>query len=204
MFLIRPRLKFAPLNRLALAASAGAKKFGSNDERDSWAEDSLADAEAGADSPGCCGGCGGCCGGGGCCGSDRPPLLARLAGLVRRACLPPLLDYTLRGVSQVVVVNNPLSGAVILVALFLGGGAWHCFLAAACTLVATALALAAFEDSDSVRSGLAGYNACLVGCGFAVFICPEAEWEVRPTLAAVFVAALACFLNLALKAGFGR
>lgn len=35
-----------------------------------------------------------------------------------------LVDAALRGFSQVVIVNNPLSGLVILIAIFIGSGPW--------------------------------------------------------------------------------
>lgn len=115
--------------------------------------------------------------------------------------LPGEIEYTLRGISQVILVNNQVSGLFIIVALYVGGGAWLATTALASTFIATALALRVFQDVDSVKNGLAGYNACLIGCAFPVFVHPT--WDVVTFFAALFLGIVACFTNLALKPLFG-
>jgi urea transporter len=111
--------------------------------------------------------------------------------------VPRDISYTLRGLSQVILVNNQVSGLFVVVALYTGGGALLGTLSLVCTFVATTLARRSFVDVDSAKNGLAGYNACLVGCAFPVFV--QQEWGVTSFLAGVFCAVVASILNLALK-----
>ena len=90
--------------------------------------------------------------------------------------LPPFLDETLRGVGQVVFCNSPLSGGLILAGLAYGDlacGTAVAPLAALGATTATAVAKAPGAlglDDGFVGAGLAGYNGCLVGCAFSVFL----------------------------------
>ena len=116
--------------------------------------------------------------------------------------VPGVVESTLRGVSQVVLINNPTTGVFFVVALFIGGGAWLGVLALASTFITTWLCSKTFADIAMVKNGLAGYNATLVGCAFAVFF-GGAEWNFGALVAAVFGACVSAFLNMALKAGLG-
>ena len=110
--------------------------------------------------------------------------------------IPGDVSYTLRGLLQVIIVNNQVSGLFIVAALYVGGGALHGTLSLVCTFVATALARRLFVDVDSVKNGLAGYNACLVGCAFPVFV--QQEWGAASFFAGIFCAVVASIMNLAL------
>lgn len=110
--------------------------------------------------------------------------------------IPGDISYTLRGLSQVIIVNNQVSGLFVVAALYVGGGALLGTLSLVCTFVATALARRLFVDVDSVKNGLAGYNACLVGCAFPVFV--QQEWGAASFFAGIFCAVVASIMNLAL------
>lgn len=84
-----------------------------------------------------------------------------------------LIDVTLRGCAQVMFQNNPLTGLIFFIAIFIGAAsegnmaiAWGCLLA---TCVAT-LAGMCLQDQTSWRAGLYGYNGCLVGVALPVFM----------------------------------
>ena len=83
--------------------------------------------------------------------------------------VPHLLEATLRGISQVVIVNNPISGVIILFALLIDS-IWMFFIAFATTMFATWIASHFFVDKAYVKNGLSGYNATLVACAFVVFL----------------------------------
>lgn len=71
-------------------------------------------------------------------------------------------DAALRGVAQVCFANNPVSGLLILVGLFLSGA--NVGLATVvCSLVAVATAKAAGQPDSAVCAGLCSYCAVLVG-----------------------------------------
>ncbi|XP_073474897.1 urea transporter 2-like isoform X2 [Aquarana catesbeiana] len=78
------------------------------------------------------------------------------------------IDWVLRGASQVMFVSNPLSGLIIIAALFLQNQWWAI---AGClgTSVSTLTALLLSQDRSAIAAGLHGYSAMLVGLLMAVF-----------------------------------
>ncbi|XP_057899540.1 urea transporter 2-like [Melospiza georgiana] len=79
-----------------------------------------------------------------------------------------LLDWVLRGISQVMFVNNPLTGLVILAGLLLQNP-WWTLTGCVGTLVSTLTALILGQDRSAIAAGLYGYNGVLVGLLMAVF-----------------------------------
>nr|WP_143220879.1 urea transporter [Actinomadura sp. CNU-125] len=96
------------------------------------------------------------------------------------------VDYGLRGVGQVVFMNNPVTGLLILVALW-WTSAWLGFAALLGLVASTGTALALGFDRGAVRAGLFGFNGVLTGCGLAVFL----AGEFRPGAVVYIVAAAA-------------
>jgi urea transporter len=90
------------------------------------------------------------------------------------------IDALLRGTGQVMFQNNPLTGLLFLVGIFVNsaklGGAGLLGLAAS-TLAAYLLG----ADRALIRNGLFGFNGILVGIGLAFFL----EWD--PLLAVYIV-----------------
>ena len=65
--------------------------------------------------------------------------------------------------------NSAVSGALILAGLTVGDPMLGA-MAALGTVSATATAKVCSVDEEMVTNGLAGYNGCLVGCAFSVFL----------------------------------
>jgi urea transporter len=88
------------------------------------------------------------------------------------------IDACLRGVSQVMLQNNPLSGLVILIGI--GWGAFDTgqprVLGGAVVglLVGTATALVLHADRSSLRQGLYGFSPLLTGIGVSTFLGAQA------------------------------
>ncbi|NXJ08763.1 UT2 protein, partial [Odontophorus gujanensis] len=78
------------------------------------------------------------------------------------------VDWVLRGISQVMFVNNPLSG-LIVVAGFLVQNPWWTLTGCLGTVVSTLTALILGQDRSAIAAGLYGYNGVLVGLLMAVF-----------------------------------
>nr|XP_033791118.1 urea transporter 1 isoform X2 [Geotrypetes seraphini] len=78
------------------------------------------------------------------------------------------IDWVLRGTSQVMFVNNPLSGLIIVAGLFVQNPWWAI---AGClgTIISTLTALILSQDRSAIAAGLHGYNGILVGLLMAVF-----------------------------------
>eukprot|EP00747_Dinoflagellata_sp_TGD_P167708 gnl/TRDRNA2_/TRDRNA2_192632_c0_seq1.p1 gnl/TRDRNA2_/TRDRNA2_192632_c0~~gnl/TRDRNA2_/TRDRNA2_192632_c0_seq1.p1 ORF type:complete len:430 (-),score=52.80 gnl/TRDRNA2_/TRDRNA2_192632_c0_seq1:384-1673(-) len=102
--------------------------------------------------------------------------------------LPPILEESLRGVGQVLFLNSPVCGGLILAALAVGDP-WLASLATIGTLSATLAARGLKFDADWIKNGLAGYNGCLVGCAFAVFL-GQPAWAPAVALGTVAGAAV--------------
>lgn len=108
--------------------------------------------------------------------------------------LPPLVEENLLGVGQVIFLGSPLCGALVLSSLGYADP-WLASLAALGTLSATGTARALGLD---VSAGLMGYNGCLVGCAFSVFLGAPA-WSPATALATVVGGAATAPLASALK-----
>ncbi|NWS73833.1 UT2 protein, partial [Crotophaga sulcirostris] len=113
-----------------------------------------------------------------------------------------LVDWILRGTSQVMFVNNPLSGLIILVGLFIQSPWW---MLTGCTgvIMSTLTALALTQDRSAIAAGLHGYNGILVGLLMAVYSDKEDYyWWLLPPVA---ITSMACpILSSALGSIFNK
>ncbi|KAM6392045.1 urea transporter 2-like [Rhynochetos jubatus] len=90
------------------------------------------------------------------------------AWLKDKPCMIQFADWVLRGISQVMFVNNPLSG-LIVVAGFLVQNPWWTLTGCLGTVVSTLTALMLGQDRSAVAAGLYGYNGVLLGLLMAIF-----------------------------------
>ncbi|XP_015248623.1 PREDICTED: urea transporter 2-like [Cyprinodon variegatus] len=79
-----------------------------------------------------------------------------------------LAVWGLRGVARVILANNPLSGAVILAALY-WASPWQGLLGTLGVLASTLTAVIIGQDSAEVAGGLHGFNGMLVSLLMGVF-----------------------------------
>ncbi|WP_336801909.1 urea transporter [Kaistia sp. MMO-174] len=103
------------------------------------------------------------------------------------------VDWSLRGIGQVVFQNNPLSGLIILLALFFNSWVYGaiCILG---VVVATATAIVLKADKGLIRDGLFGFNGALVGLALVAFTSADFRTGAVPSVAMtvyiVFAAAM--------------
>jgi urea transporter len=104
-------------------------------------------------------------------------LLAWWEGLAAGSKLLRFVDVTLRGIGQVMFQDNPLSGLLFFVAIGWGSYAAGVPQVAVGGFVAVvASTLAAYwlrVDEGSLKAGLYGFNAYLVGLALATFMVPS-------------------------------
>ena len=105
------------------------------------------------------------------------------------------VDSCLRGVGQVCFMNNPITGLLILVAMFVGE-AWLCFAGVLGLVVSTLSAIVIGMDRGAIRAGLFGFNGVLVGAGLSLFLQPD--WDVLVTVWIVVGAFFSTILHAAL------
>ncbi|KAM9827366.1 urea transporter 1 [Neosynchiropus ocellatus] len=79
-----------------------------------------------------------------------------------------LVVWGLRGVTRVILANNPLSGALILIALY-WTSPWQCLLGTLGVLMSTLTAALIGLDSAEISGGLHGFNGMLVSLLMGVF-----------------------------------
>ncbi|MFM8551620.1 MAG: urea transporter [Nitrospiraceae bacterium] len=79
-----------------------------------------------------------------------------------------IADWVLRGIGQVVFQNNPLSGAVILAAIFYNSWVYGtvCLLG---TVIGTLTALGFKADKEMVKDGLFGFNGALIALALVAY-----------------------------------
>ncbi|XP_067257986.1 urea transporter 2 [Chanodichthys erythropterus] len=77
-------------------------------------------------------------------------------------------EWCLRGISRVILLNNPLSGALIIAALLLESP-WQALLGMLGLLASTLTAIILGQDWEEVSSGLHGFNGMLVALLMGVF-----------------------------------
>lgn len=109
------------------------------------------------------------------------------------------VDICLRGIAQVMLQNNPLTGALFLAAIIWASYAADAYRLAAAAIVAVIVATLTARwlrvDSSELESGLYGYNATLVGLSLATFLAPGVLLWVYVVFGAIVsvVATLATF-----------
>lgn len=83
-----------------------------------------------------------------------------------------MVDWVLRGIGQVVFQNNPISGAVILGAIFYNSWIYGivCLFG---TTISTMTALLFKADKGMVKSGLFGFNGALLAIALVAYTSPN-------------------------------
>ena len=94
---------------------------------------------------------------------------------VRKSPAGSFGEWVLRGVGQVFLQNNPLSGVLFLIAIFISN--WFAGMDALVgTIAATAVALLLGVSKEEVSQGLYGFNGTLVAVALTFFL-PD-DWKL--------------------------
>nr|XP_040037617.1 urea transporter 2 isoform X3 [Gasterosteus aculeatus aculeatus] len=113
-----------------------------------------------------------------------------------------LAVWGLRGVARVILANNPLSGALILAALF-WDSPWQGLLGTLGVLASTLTAVIIGQDSAEVEGGLHGFNGMLVSLLMGVFS-SAGPWYWWLLLPVCFGSAMCVFLFSGLSSVLDR
>lgn len=109
------------------------------------------------------------------------------------------IDYSLRGVGQVVFMNNPITGLLILAGMYVAS----LWLGAGGTIglvVSTATALLLGFERGAIRAGLYGFNGVLVGAALSTFLL--GTWNPIVIVYIVVISAFSTVLMAALSKVF--
>uniref|UniRef100_A0A8C6NL44 Urea transporter n=1 Tax=Nothobranchius furzeri TaxID=105023 RepID=A0A8C6NL44_NOTFU len=120
----------------------------------------------------------------------------------RQVFIIQLLDCVLRGVAQVMFVNNPLSGLLVVIGLFVQNP-WWALNGLLGTAGSTVSAVLLRLNREAVLAGLHGYNGALVGLLMAVFSAKGTwyGWLLAPNL---FMSMLCPIVSSALSSVVSR
>lgn len=110
------------------------------------------------------------------------------------------VDWTLRGISQVVFQNNPLSGLIILLGILFNS--WiYAVICLSGVMASTLTALLLKADRALIRDGLYGFNGCLVALALVAFTSADFQTGALPSPAmAVYLLCGAAFSTMAFAA----
>ncbi|XP_041072963.1 urea transporter 2-like isoform X2 [Carcharodon carcharias] len=106
------------------------------------------------------------------------------------------IDWNLRGIAQVMFVNNPLSGIIILAGLILQNP-WWALNGFVGTVFSNLAALLLSQNRSDIEAGLHGYNGTLVGFLLAMFS-KKGDWYWWLLLPVIVISVLCPVLSSAL------
>ncbi len=109
------------------------------------------------------------------------------AAIDRKSSALGVIDSSLRGIGQVILVNNPVTGLLFLLGICLHWP-WAAVLTLGCAVVSTVVATTLHYDHESIRKGLYSFNGTLFGVLGAVFLL--GEWAIHAVVISLFAAAL--------------
>jgi urea transporter len=112
-------------------------------------------------------------------------------------------DSTLRGIGQVVLQNNPWTGLVILVGIYVNSPIYGtlCLLGA---LLATVTALVMGADRGAIRAGLHGFNGALVAIALDAYTSSNYTQGAIPGWQLVLLTILAVVLSVFVAMAIGK
>ncbi|MCM3729162.1 urea transporter [Neobacillus cucumis] len=103
-----------------------------------------------------------------------------------------MIISSLKGISQVVLVENSISGFIILAAITITSYSLG-IIAFFSSLIGTLIGKAGGADQNSVNQGLYGYNSVLTGMALFLFLSGDDRWFIAlagSAIAALFTAAM--------------
>ncbi|MEH7385912.1 urea transporter [Bacillus sp. JJ1521] len=108
-----------------------------------------------------------------------------------------LLKATLNGISQVVLIENPITGFIFLLAITISSYSLGivAFLSA---LIGTLIAKIAGGDEEAIDQGLFGFNSVLTGMALTLFLNEPYHWMIAlfgAAVAVIFTAAMMHFMK---------
>jgi urea transporter len=111
--------------------------------------------------------------------------------------IPSIILASLKGVSQVIFIENAFSGVLILIAITLTSYELG-VIAFLSSIVGTLIGKFGAANEESVNSGLYGYNSVLTGIALTLFLTGSSRWIIAlvgAVIAAIFAAMMVHFMK---------
>ncbi len=112
--------------------------------------------------------------------------------IMRKVSFYDFISIALKGISQVILIENAISGLIILVALVIMDYKLG-LMALVSAIIGTLIAYVGGADKNVVGQGLFGYNSVLVGLSLYLFLSGNIKWGVAlvgAAFASIFTAAM--------------
>eukprot|EP00048_Salpingoeca_helianthica_P000101 m.39250 g.39250 ORF g.39250 m.39250 type:complete len:400 (+) comp10112_c0_seq2:295-1494(+) len=115
------------------------------------------------------------------------------------------LDALLRGLGQVIFINNPFTGVLVIVAAIVNSY-YHCLMGLLGLVCSTGMAHLLGFDEGAIQAGIFGYNGYLVGTALALFSpgWGDNNWSPTMIIPVVVCSALSSIVASALAHLFTR
>ncbi|WP_211267817.1 urea transporter [Paenibacillus antarcticus] len=94
------------------------------------------------------------------------------------------MSATLKGISQVILIDNPITGLIILVAIMISDISLG-IVALLSAMIGTWIGYIGGKDKAAVNQGIFGYNSVLAGIALFLFLGGELQWVIALVGAAV-------------------
>jgi urea transporter len=108
-----------------------------------------------------------------------------------------LISASLKGISQVIFIENVVSGIIILIAISISS--WYLgLMALLSSFIGTLIAKVGGANEGSLNSGLYGYNSVLTGMALTLFLTGSTKWIIAlvgAAITAIFAAAMVHFMK---------
>jgi urea transporter len=104
----------------------------------------------------------------------------------------PLISASLKGISQVILIENVITGLLILIAITISSY-YLGVIALLSAILGTLVGKLGGADENSINQGLLGYNSVLTGMALALFLSGPYMWIVAlvgAVIAAIFTATM--------------
>lgn len=124
-------------------------------------------------------------------------IFSNIRDISKRKALGWLIVSSLKGISQVMLIENAISGLIILAAITIASYSLGIitFLSA---IIGTLIGKAGGADQEGVSQGLYGYNSVLTGMALFLFLRGDDRWIIAlfgAAIAAIFSAAMMYFMR---------
>ena len=109
----------------------------------------------------------------------------------------PFITASLKGISQVILIENAITGLLILIAITISSY-YLGIIALLSAIIGTLVGKFGGADEKSINQGLLGYNSVLTGMALALFLSGPYMWIVAlvgAAIAAIFTATMMHFMK---------
>lgn len=114
---------------------------------------------------------------------------------VNKSRLSWLLISSLKGISQVILIENAITGFIILIAVMIASIPLG-IITLLSAIIGTLIGKIGGADLDSINQGLYGYNSVLTGMALSLFLSGDDRWVIALMGAAIAAVCSAMFIHL--------